>query len=156
MVIASKADDQSSNSFELFEGGIVDEGVGVALANSAHVSSSLHLEISSSSPGSSPRVLDVPEGSSVLDSVSGCQNGVVDVHSGLAAVVSPVDSGEVVLETGNYLEGNSNWSSIVESLCELNLISLGNVEASMTNVSNSNVLSEDTLSILGSVGVGHI
>ena len=43
----------------------INEGVGVALSNSAHVCSSLHLEISVGSPIFTPRVLYVPEFNSV-------------------------------------------------------------------------------------------
>ncbi len=64
---------------EILESEVVNEGVGIALGNSAHVSSSLHLEVPSVTPGSSPRILNVPEAHSVLRSKASGQHGVVHV-----------------------------------------------------------------------------
>lgn len=134
----------------------VDERVGVALGNSAHVASSLDPEEPVVTPGGSPRVLDVPEVNSVLSSISSGQDGVIDVLSGCAAVSDLVNSSLVVLEARDDLEGNRNGTSVVEPLSQLNLITFGDVVGSESNVSNSDLRSVNALSVLSSVGVGHV
>lgn len=54
------------------------------------------------------------------------------------------------------MEGNGNGTSIVESISKLNLVTLGDVVGSVSDVSNSDLSSENALSVLGSVGISNI
>lgn len=54
------------------------------------------------------------------------------------------------------MERNSDGTSIVKSISKFNLVTFGDVVRSVSNVSNSDLSSENALSILGSVGIGYI
>lgn len=134
--------------------GPVDEWVGVALRDGAHVDISLDLEVALVSPGCSPGVLDVPELLSGLLSVAGGQDSVVDLLGSLAAVVDAVDSALVVLEAGDDLEGHRNGSGDIQPLSEFLLVPEGNVVAAVLAVADGQTGSEHAGSVLGGVGVG--
>lgn len=131
----------------------VNKRIWVALGNSTHVVSSFNFEISSNSPWSSPRVLDIPESFTTIVSVSCSQNCVINIVSCLTAVVNAVNTSVVVLESSNNLEWNCNWSLFVKFLSEFFFVTLGDVIASESDVTNGNMFSEDTSSILGSVRI---
>jgi hypothetical protein len=63
---------------------------------------------------------------------------VVYILGSGSTVINSVDSAHVILEAVNDLEGNSNGASAVKSLCELDFISLSDVVASMSYISNRN------------------
>lgn len=142
--------------FEMVKGSLVNQGVGVALGDSAHVSSSLHLEETLIAPSRTPRVFDVPEVHTILRAKSSCQNCMVDVLSSGSTVASFVDTSFVVFEASNDLERNSHRSSIVETLSQLNLITLSDIESTKTHISNGNFRSVNALSILSSVGISDV
>ena len=140
----------------MVEGSPIDQGVGVALGNGAHVCSSLHLEETLIAPSRAPGVLDVPEVHSIFRAKACCQHGVIDVQSSGSAVGSLVDSGLVVLKASNNLEGNSHGASVVETFSQLNFITLGDIVRTETNISNRNLRSKNALSVLSSVGISNI
>jgi len=59
--------------------------VRVANGNTAHVISSLDLEISGITPGISPRVLNDPIGNFIFNSITDSKNGVVNIIWGIFA-----------------------------------------------------------------------
>lgn len=131
-------DDESHSTFEAIKSVGINQRIGVALSNCAHVLSTNYLEVSSISPSCSPRVLNIPEGSIALNSITSSQNSVVYILGSGSTVINSVDSAHVILEAVNDLEGNSNGASAVKSLCELDFISLSDVVASMSYISNRN------------------
>ncbi len=136
--------------------GSVDQRVWVALGNSTHVGSSFDFEEAWYPPIDSPRVLDVPEALSIIGSVSSGQNCVVNVLGCLSTVFNSVNTSVVVFESCNNLEWNCNGSFSVKLFSHLLFITLGNVVASESDITNGNVLSEDTGSVLGSVWVSQV
>jgi hypothetical protein len=130
--------------------------VSIALSNCAHVSSPLDLEVPIVAPVGSPRVLHIPEAKTVLRAIASSQDSMVDILGSLAASFHTIHTGSVSLESSNHLEGNRNWASIVETLGKLHLVSLGDVERSVTDIAHCDLSAEDTLSVLGSVGIGDI
>jgi len=81
---------------------------------------------------------------------------MIHILSGLSAVISFVNSRNVVFESSNDLEGHSNGTSIVESVRKLSLISLRDIETSMSHISHRDRFSVDACSVLGSVGISDI
>lgn len=81
---------------------------------------------------------------------------MVDVLSSLAAVIHTVNSTSVGLESSNHLEGNGNGAGVVKTLSKLDLITLSDVERSVTDIADCDLSAEDTLTVLGSVGVGYV
>lgn len=134
----------------------VNEREWVALSNTAHVDSPFDFEVPLDTPSRSPGVLDVPKVLSAFVSVSGGQDRVVDVLGSLSAIVNAVNTSVVVLESADDLEGDWNWSLVPQLFGQLLLISLGNIVASESDVSDGNVSSEVALSVLGSVWISQV
>lgn len=122
----------------------VNERIWVALSDSAHVSTSLDLEVSTDSPWCSPRVLDIPELHSFFLSETCGQNCVVNILSSLSTVVNWVDTSCIVLESSDNLEGHRDGSSIIESFSEFVFVTLSNIIAAVSAISNWNFGSVDT------------
>ena len=123
---------------------VVNERVWVALADSAHVVSSFHLEVAIDSPRSSPRVLDVPETCSLFNSVTSGEDGVVDIHGSSSTVVDCVDTSGIVLESSDNLEWNWDGASVVKSLSKFSLITLGDVVAAVPDIGDGDFRSVNT------------
>lgn len=81
-------------------------GERVTDSNTTHVDSSLDLEVSVVTPSSSPRVLDYPIILSIFSSISDGKYGMVDVLLSILTSSRAVDSGAVVTEISNNLEGD--------------------------------------------------
>ena len=127
---------ESGFGFEILEGGLVNEGIGVALGRGAHVDVSLHLEESIVAPSCSPGILYVPELHSVLSTVSDGQHCVIHIFLGLSALVGGIHSGFVVLEPSDDLVGDRDGPCVVESLGQFLLVSLGDVETAVLDVAD--------------------
>jgi len=123
---------------------MVNKRIWVALGNSAHINISFHFKISLSSPCSTPWIFNIPELLSILRSKSCCQDCVVDILSSLSTIINTVDTSCIILESCDNLEGDWNRSDIVESFCHLDFITLSDVEASVSAISNWNLWSVDT------------
>lgn len=78
---------------------------------------------------------------------------MIHISGRSATVLNAVDSILVVLETVNNLEGDGDRTSIVKSLGELLLITLGNVEASKSGISDADFFSMVALHGLGLIGI---
>ena len=133
--------------------GPVDEWISIASGNCTHIYSSFNLEITANSPWASPWILHVPEILSTFIAVPCRQNCMVHVLSWLSAICNRINSSCVVLETSNGLEWYWNWSFFEQSLGQFLLITLSDIVASESDVSDRYVFSEDASSVLGSVRI---
>lgn len=116
--------------------GTVNERVRIALSNGTHVHISFNFEISICSPAGSPWVFNIPELHTFFNSVSSCQNCMVDIFLFVSTAFCSVYTTFVVLESSDDFESNRNWSDIVKSLCKFSLVSLSDVIASMFAIGN--------------------
>lgn len=133
----------------------VNKRIGVALSNCTHINSSLHLEISLNTPCCTPRVLDIPELNSLFISISSCQYCVVNILSGLSTVSNSVNTSCIVFESSYNLEWDGNGSCIIESFSEFIFISLRDVIASMSAISNWDIWSMNAWICFGYIWIGN-
>lgn len=79
---------------------------------------------------------------------------MVDVLSGLAAVLDGVYTAGVVLEAVDDLEGDGDGASNEQPLSEFLFVPLGDVVAAITNLANSQLGAVNAGSVPRGVGVG--
>ena len=93
--------------------------VWVAVWNSTHVNSSLHLEESLVTPSSTPRVLNDPVVDSIFRTISYGKDSMVHILRSIFASVTYIYSRLIISETRNNLEGNWDWTILVKCLQEI-------------------------------------
>jgi len=131
--------------------------IGVADSDTAHVDASLDLEETFVSPLSAPGVLDNPVWSAIISSsIADSEDSVVNILSGVLADAGLVDSGLVITEVTDDLESNGDWTLVVESIGELNLITLGDVDGSTVDIEDEGVWVNFARLILGIVWVSSL
>jgi hypothetical protein len=128
--------------FNLFKSvGIVNQRIRIALGKCAHVHSSLNFKITAVTPFITPRILYIPVFQADLTAVPSCQDRVVHVHICCAAVWDAVNSRKIVFESIDNFKRNGNRPCIVESISQLDLITLCDVVASIFDVSHCEIRS---------------
>lgn len=130
--------------------------IGVADSDSAHVDTSLNLEVAFVSPVNSPRVLDKPVWNIVLNSVSNSKDSMVHILSGVLAYLGGIDASLVVPEAVNYLKGNRHWSMLEEGFGKLDFITLGDVDRTTIDGEDIAPWVDSALFILCFVGIGRL
>jgi len=108
--------------------------VSIAFSDSAHINVSLDLEVALISPGITPGVLDEPVVNTIFSSETDSEDGVVDVRGRVLADIRDVNTSGVIFKSIDDLEGNRNGSDLIDSVEEISLISLGDVDGSTLNV----------------------
>lgn len=78
----------------------------IAHSDTAHVVSSLHLEVALITPVTAPGVLDNPVVHAILSSITDSEHGVVDILGSVLASFGGIDTSLVVSEAIDDLEAN--------------------------------------------------